>query len=289
MKNEESKICEKERIGELYIVATPIGNLEDITLRAIRVLKEADIIAAEDTRHTLKLLNHLEINKPLLSYHRHNEELKTKELIQKIKSGKNIALVSDAGTPVISDPGGEIVKEAIQNSIKVIPVPGPCAAITALIASGIEAKEFTFLGFLPQNKKNRKEKLQQIEIEERTTIIYEAPHKLLETLKDLESCINNRQVVLARELTKVHEEYEIGTVKELLQKIEEPKGEYVIIISKNEKTKSEMKLEELNNYTLEEHYKYYEQMGIDKKDIIKRIAKDRNVNKNEIYQKFIGK
>ena len=190
--------------GELYIVATPIGNLEDITLRAIRILKQADIIAAEDTRHTLKLLNHLQISKPLISYHRHNEEIKTEELISKLLEGKNVALVSDAGTPVISDPGGEIVKKAIENEIKVIPVPGACAAITALIASGIDAKEFTFLGFLPQNNKNRKNKLEQIEKEERTTIIYEAPHKLIKTLEDLQSIVKNRKIVLARELTKIH-------------------------------------------------------------------------------------
>lgn len=274
--------------GELFIIATPIGNLEDITLRAIRILKEVDIIAAEDTRHTLKLLNHLEISKPLISYHRHNEEIKTQELINKLLEGKNIALVSDAGTPVISDPGGEIVKVAIENNIKVTPVPGPCAAIAALVSSGIDAKEFTFLGFLPQNKKNRKEKIQQIEIEERTTILYEAPHKLLQTLKDLEPIIKDRVVVLARELTKIHEEFKIGTIQQLLNEIKEPKGEYVIIISKNDKSKNELKIEELNNLKLEEHYKYYEEKGINKKEIIKQIAKDRNVNKNEIYQKFLN-
>ena len=199
--------------GELYIVATTIGNLEDITLRAIRTLKEVDIIAAEDTRQTLKLLNHLEISKPLISYHRHNEEIKTKELINKLLEGKNIALVSDAGTPVISDPGGEIVKEAIKEEIKIIPIPGPCALITALIASGMDAKEFTFIGFLPQNKKNRKEKLEQIKNAENTLILYEAPHKLLQTLEELKSIIDKRKVVLARELTKIHEEFKMGTIK----------------------------------------------------------------------------
>ena len=273
--------------GKLYIVATPIGNLEDITLRAINTLKEVDIIAAEDTRHTLKLLNHLEIAKPLISYHRHNEEIKTEELINKLLEGKNIAIVSDAGTPVISDPGGEIVKEAIKNNIKVIPIPGPCALITALIASGIDAKEFTFIGFLPQNKKNRKEKLEQIKKEERTTILYEAPHKLLQTLEDLKPVIENRKVVIARELTKIHEEYKMGTIEELQLQIKEPKGEYVIIIEKSKKTQSELELEEINKLTLEEHYKYYEQKGLNKKEIIKQIAKDKNVNKNEIYQKFL--
>lgn len=273
--------------GILYIVATPIGNLEDITLRAIRVLKEVDIIAAEDTRHTLKLLNHLEISKPLISYHRHNEEIKTQELIDKLQEGKNIALVSDAGTPVISDPGGEIVKSAIENNIKVIPVPGACALITALVASGIDAKEFTFIGFLPQNKKNRNEKLEKIEKEERTSILYEAPHKLEKTLEDIGKVIGKRKVVLARELTKIHEEYIEGTIDELQAKIKEPKGEYVIIIDKNNKAQKQTEQEKLNAMQVEEHYKYYEQKGLNKKDIIKQIAKDRNVTKNEIYQKFI--
>ena len=273
--------------GELYIVATPIGNLEDITLRAIRTLKEVYLIAAEDTRQTLKLLNHLEISKPLISYHRHNEEIKTKELINKLLEGKNIALVSDAGTPVISDPGGEIVKEAIKEEIKIIPIPGPCALITALIASGMDAKEFTFIGFLPQNKKNRKEKLEQIKNAENTLILYEAPHKLLQTLEELKSIIDKRKVVLARELTKIHEEFKMGTIEELQKDIINPKGEYVIIIEKNEKTKEQIKLENLNNLTIEEHYKYYEEIGLDKKEIIKKVAKDRNLNKNEVYKKFL--
>lgn len=286
MKSEEYKIC-GTNFGELYIVATPIGNLEDITLRAIRVLKEVDIIAAEDTRHTLKLLNHLEISKPLISYHRHNEEVKTEELINKLLEGKKIALVSDAGTPVISDPGGEVVKEAIKNNIKVIPVPGPSALITALVASGFDAKEFVFIGFLPQNKKNRKEKLEQISKEERTTILYEAPHKLLQSLEDLKPILGSRKVILARELTKLHEEYKTGTIEELQQEVTNPKGEYVIIIEKNEKSQREIELQQLNDLTLQEHYKYYEGKGMNKKEIIKQIAKDRNVNKNEIYQKFI--
>ncbi len=285
MKSEECKI--PKTLGELYIVATPIGNLEDITLRAIRILQEVDIIAAEDTRHTLKLLNHLEITKPMISYHRHNEEVKTDELIQKLLEGKNIALVSDAGTPIISDPGGEVVKVALESGIKVEPIPGPCAAITALIASGIDAKEFTFLGFLPLNKKNRKEKLRQIEKQETTTILYEAPHKLMQTLEELSKITQNRKIVLARELTKIHEEYQTGTAQELKNRIQEPKGEYVIIIEKNEKSEEQEQKEELNNKTLEEHYRYYEQKGLDKKEIIKQIAKDRNVNKNQIYQKFI--
>lgn len=274
-------------IGELYIVATPIGNLEDITLRAIKTLEQVDIIAAEDTRHTLKLLNHLNISKPMISYHRHNEEIKTDELINKLLEGKNVALVSDAGTPVISDPGEEIVKKCLENEIKVIPVPGACAAITALIASGIDAKEFTFLGFLPLNKKNRKEKLEQIAKGENTIILYEAPHKLSQTLEELSTITEKRKIVLAKELTKIHESYVTGTAEELKNKVQQPKGEYVIVIEKNEKTAKQEQKELLNQLSVEEHYKYYEKKGLDKKEIIKRIAKDRNVSKNEIYKEFI--
>ena len=182
--------------GKLYLVATPIGNLEDITLRAIRILKEVDIVVAEDTRQTLKLLNHLEITKPLISYHRHNEDIKVDGLIEKLKNGQSIALVSDAGTPVISDPGEIIVKEAIKNNIEIIPIPGACALINGLIASGLDSKEFCFLGFLSLNKKIRKEKLEEIKDENRTIILYEAPHKILNTLEDLQNVLENRQVVI---------------------------------------------------------------------------------------------
>ena len=178
--------------GKLYIVATPIGNLEDITLRALRILKEVDLIAAEDTRQTLKLLNHFEIAKPLISYHRHNEEIKSDILIEKLKNGENIALVSDAGTPGICDPGEEVIKKAIEENIEVIPIPGPCAMINALIASGISTKEFNFLGFLPLNKKLRKEKLEEIKKSEKTIIIYEAPHKMKSTLEDLKDILEDR-------------------------------------------------------------------------------------------------
>lgn len=272
--------------GELYLVATPIGNLEDITLRAIRILKEVDIIAAEDTRHTLKLLNALEISKPLMCYHRHNEEVKTEEIIRKVEAGQKIALVSDAGTPVISDPGEEVVKKALEVGITVIPIPGPCALITALIASGIGSKEFTFMGFLSLNKKNRKEKLLEIERETKTSILYEAPHKLRATLQDLETVTKDRNMVVAKELTKIHEQYIKGTAKELLEKIQDPKGEYVIVIEGAEKIIQEDFLLQLS---LEKHYQYYMEKGFDKKEIIKQIAKDRSVTKNEIYQYFLEK
>ncbi len=269
--------------GKLYLVATPIGNLEDITLRAIRILKEVDIIVAEDTRQTIKLLNHLEIQKHMISYHRHSNEEKENEILDNLQNGKNIALVSDAGTPVISDPGEELVKLALKNNIEVIPIPGPCALISAMIASGMDAKEFTFLGFLPLNKKSRKNKLNDIKLSDKTIILYEAPHKIVKTLEELNDILNNRKIVLARELTKIHEEFIVGTAKELLEKLKEPKGEFVIVIEKREEN-------DVNNFedmTIEEHYKYYENLGLSKNEAIKQIAKDRNVKKNEIYKEFI--
>ena len=271
--------------GKLYIVATPIGNLDDITLRAINTLKEADIIVAEDTRHSLKLLNHLGISKPLISYYRHTEEVKYEKILEKIKEGNNIALISDAGTPIISDPGEVIVKEAIKENIEVIPIPGACAMINSLICSGLNTKEFTFLGFLPLNKKLRKKELEEIQKERKTIILYEAPHKLKNTLSDLNTYMQDRNVTIARELTKIHEEFVRGTAKEIYEKVQEPKGEYIIIIDSLPEPEEQENV--LNELTLEEHYKVYESQGMNKKEIIKQIAKDRNVNKNEIYMYFI--
>jgi len=272
--------------GKLYIVATPIGNLEDITFRALRILKEVDIIAAEDTRNTLKLLNHYKISKPLISYHRHNEDVKTEVLIDKIKEGKSIAIVSDAGTPGISDPGEEVVKKAIEENIEIIPIPGACAMINGLICSGINTKEFIFLGFLPLNKKLRKEKIEEIEKSEKTIILYEAPHKLKTTLEDLKKILNNRNVTIARELTKIHEEFIRGKIDELIDRCDDLKGEFVIIIEGKEKVEKE---NDLNKLSIEEHFEYYKKLGYEKKEIIKMIAKDRKLNKNEVYIKFIDK
>ena len=274
---------ENNDYGILYVVATPIGNLGDITLRAIETLKSVDLIAAEDTRHTLKLLNHLEISKPLISYHRHSEETKTDILINKLKKGNNIALVSDAGTPGICDPGEEIIKKCIQEKIKIVPVPGACAMVNALVCSGLSTKEFLFLGFLSINKKLRRQQLEKIRNTTSTLILYEAPHKLNATLRDLEEILGGRKMVLAREITKIHEEFIRGTVEEIIEKTEEKKGEFVLIIEGSEEIIEE---NNLNGLSLEEHYKYYEDKGLDKKEIIKKIAKDRNVNKNEIYMKF---
>lgn len=273
--------------GKLYIVATPIGNLEDITLRAINVLKEVDFIIAEDTRHSLKLLNHLEISKPLISYHRHNEENKTEDILNKIEEGKNIALISDAGTPVISDPGEFIVKEAIEREIEVIPIPGASAIITALMAAGVNTRNFTFYGFLSLNKKIRTKELEQIKDNNNTVILYEAPHKIKNTMQDLEDYVDDRKIVIARELTKIHEEFIRGTIDEIKDKLQNPKGEYVIIIDKNENI-NENEENKLRELSIEEHYKYYEKMGLEKKEIIKKIAKDRQVAKNEIYKQFIN-
>ena len=238
-------------------MATPIGNLEDITLRAVRILQEADLIAAEDTRHTLKLLNHLKIKKPLISYYKQNEKIKTKKLINKLLNGENIALVSDAGTPVISDPGEEIAKEAINNNIDVVPIPGACALINSLISSGINAKEFIFIGFLPANAKEKETKLEEYKNIKQTLIFYEAPHKLKGTLENIKEVLGDRHICLARELTKIHEEFIRGTISEVLEKCQEPKGEFVIVAEgANKNAKEELK-EFINTLTLDEHMKFY--------------------------------
>ena len=271
--------------GILYLVATPIGNLKDITYRAVEVLQSVDCIAAEDTRNTLKLLNYLKIKKPLISYYKESEKIKSNILIEKLKKGENIAIVSDAGTPAISDPGEEIVRAAIENNIKIVPIPGACALINALIASGFNTREFIFIGFLSNNNKEKKEKIQELKNENKTIILYEAPHKLKSTLEIIKENMGDRNIVLARELTKIHEEFIRGNISEILDKIEIIKGEYVIIIEGTEK--KDIEKEFLNTLSLEEHYKYYENKKIEKKEIIKMIAKDRNVNKNEIYKYFI--
>ena len=276
---------EEKKVGTLYMVATPIGNLNDITLRALDVLKEVDLIAAEDTRHTLKLLNHFQISKPLISYYRHNEDIKSEVIINKLKEGQNVALVSDAGTPGICDPGEEVVRRCIDEGVKIIPIPGASAFVNALVCSGLSTKQFTFLGFLPLNKKLRKEKLDLIQKATDTIIIYEAPHKLKATLNDLAIILGARQVVLARELTKIHEEFIRGSINEIIAKSDGIKGEIIILIEGNKQVEHE---NELNNLPLEEHYKYYEKQGLEKKEIIKMIAKDKGVAKNEIYKYFFS-
>ena len=271
--------------GKLYLVATPIGNLEDITLRAIRVLKEVDIIAAEDTRHSLKLLNHLEISKPLISYHRHNEEIKTDGLIEKLIDGQNIALITDAGTPAISDPGEFIVKKTIENNIEIIPVPGACALVNALICSGLDTKEFAFYGFLPINKKLRNNKFEELKKENKTIILYEAPHKIVATLNDIYKYLGDVNIVLARELTKIHESFIRGNVSKIINEIDQIKGEMIILIEGNA-------IEEVNEnaeLSIEEQYELYEKQGLSKNEIIKKITKNNGVKKNDIYMQFLDK
>ncbi len=274
--------------GKLYIVATPIGNLDDITYRAVKVLNDVDIIAAEDTRHTLKLLNHLNISKPLISYYKETEKIKAKSIINKIKEGKNIAVVSDAGTPGISDPGEEVIKEAINEGISIVPIPGACAAINSLICSGLCTKQFLFVGFLSAKKKEKREKLEGLKNFTNTMIFYEAPHKIEDTLTCMLEIFGDRRISIGREISKIHEEFIRGRISEILDKLE-TRGEMVIVVEGTNKSDEELEKENRNEMSLEEHYDFYLKKGFDKKEIIKKIAKDRGLTKNDIYQKFINK
>ncbi|HHV95328.1 MAG TPA: 16S rRNA (cytidine(1402)-2'-O)-methyltransferase [Clostridiaceae bacterium] len=279
-----------EQKGTLYLVATPIGNLEDITLRALRVLNEVDLIAAEDTRQTVKLLNHYNIKKPLVSYHEHNKVSKGNYLIEQLLSGKNIALVSDAGTPGISDPGEDLVKLAIENNIAVTMVPGPVAAIMGLVLSGLPAGRFVFEGFLPMNKRARKERLEYLKNEVRTIILYEAPHKLLYTLNDLYDILGNRKVVLARELTKIYEEFLRCDLSEAIKHFEEqsPKGEYVVILEGiNVNTIKEETVKQWEGKDIKEHMEIYLLQGMDKKEAMKKVAEDRGISRREVYNELL--
>ncbi|MGL5417581.1 MAG: 16S rRNA (cytidine(1402)-2'-O)-methyltransferase [Clostridium sp.] len=273
--------------GKLYLVATPIGNLKDITLRALETLKSADVIAAEDTRQTLKLLNHFEIKKTLISYHMHNEQGKSGEIIQRLKNGENIALVSDAGMPGISDPGSVIVKRCIEEEIQFEVLPGATAFATALIYSGLENSKFAFRGFIPRETKDRKELVEEIKEMKETLIFYEAPHRLLSTLTFLEESLGDRQIAACRELTKLHEEIVRGSISEVKNHFLEvaPRGEFVLVL--NGKTEAEFdkeKMEEWEDLTIEEHIKKYINNGISKKDAIKMVAKDRKEKKSVIYK-----
>ena len=273
--------------GTLYLVSTPIGNLEDITLRAIRTLKEVDLIAAEDTRHTLKLLNHLEISKPLTSFFKHNEARKGEYIINKLLSGENVALVSDAGTPGISDPGEELVLLAIKSEITICPIPGPVAAIAGLIISGLPTERFIFEGFLPMNKRTRKERLEALTEEPRTMVFYEAPHKLACTLKDMLQAFGNRKIVLAREITKLFEEAIRVNLEEAVKIYEDknPKGEFVIVVEGAEENEAENT--EWEELTIKQHIKAYSELGIDQKQAIKKVAADRKLSRNDVYRELI--
>ena len=269
--------------GTLYLVATPIGNLEDITFRAVRILKEVDIILAEDTRKTLKLLNHFEISKRMISFYRHNEGVKTDYVIELLESGKNLALVSDAGTPGISDPGEDLVKEAIEHNINVVPIPGAVAFIQGLIASGFDTTRFVFEGFLSINKRARRERLDYLKRETRTMIFYEAPHKLKRTIQDLYDAFGGeRKIVLARELTKIHEEFLRFSLEEAREYYDKRdiKGEFVVLVEgtvlEDDNKTSEQTIEEL--------MEIYTNEGIDRKEAMKRVAKDKGMTKSEVYK-----
>ena len=272
--------------GTLYLVATPIGNLEDITFRALRILKEVDIILAEDTRKTLKLLNHFEIKKPMISFYRHNEGVKTEQVLAMLEEGKNLALVSDAGTPAISDPGEDLVRVLIENEINIVPVPGAVAAIQALICSGFDTTRFAFEGFLSINKRTRKEKLAELKDEERTMLFYEAPHKLTRTLESLKETFGgDRRIVLGREITKIHEEMMRLTVQEAIDYYEENdvKGEFVIVVEGTPKIKEEV------TETIEELMERYLDEGMDRKEAMKLVAKEKGVSKSEVYKVMLDK
>ncbi len=278
-------------IGELYLCATPIGNLEDMTFRCIRVLKEADVIAAEDTRNSIKLLNHFEIKTPMTSYHEFNKVEKARVLVERLLKGETVALITDAGTPGISDPGEELVRQCIEAGIKVTPVPGAAACINALIMSGMPTRRFCFEAFLPSDKKEKADVLEQLKAEQRTIIIYEAPHRLLRTLTELESALGGmRKIAVCKELTKRHETVYRDTISGALgyYTANEPKGEYVLVIEgRSPKELLEEKRAAWDDMSIEEHFNMYVSRGMDKKDAMKLVAKDRGVSKRDIYNALL--
>lgn len=278
------KTYEDNMSAKLYLVGTPIGNFQDMTYRAVDTLKYVDEIYCEDTRITGLLLKHFEIPTKMHSYHIYNEKELSSSIIEKIKSGKNIAVVSDAGMPSISDPGYLIATIAIQNDIDVCIIPGVSAGITALVGSGIPSNKFTFVGFLNSKDNKRKEELEQLKFKEETLILYEAPHRIKETLEMLNDIMPNREIVLARELTKKYEEYLRGTSKEILEVVEELKGEMVIIISG---CQNEEKVAKLISLSIKEHYRFYIENGYENKEAMKLVAKDRGISKSEVYQEII--
>lgn len=276
--------------GTLYLCPTPIGNLEDISYRTLRVLKEVDIIAAEDTRHTVRLLNHFEIKKPLTSYHEHNKQEKGKVLINKILHGESIALVSDAGMPAISDPGEDLVRLAIENDVELVALPGPTAFVLALVVSGFSTRRFIYEGFLPQNKKSRKEELEKFTSETRTVIIYESPHRLKELLKDILGVLGNRMLSISRELTKKYEEVFRADVETCIEKFnaEDPRGEFIVVIEGlSQETIENEKKEQWQDLTIKEHLNLCIDQGMNKKEAIKSVSKQRKLHKNLVYQEAL--
>lgn len=286
------KSFEQSDNGILYLVPTPIGNLEDMTYRAARLLKEVDIIAAEDTRNTQKLLNHFEINTPQISFHEHNSKERTQQLIEKLLSGKNVAQVSDAGMPSISDPGVDLVQAAVQAEIFVVPLPGANAALTALIASGIVPQPFYFYGFLPRKKKELKQELELLNRREETMIFFESPHRLKQLLEQMEAIFGaERSIVLARELTKRYEEFIRGSVEDVLQwtNDEQIRGEFVVIVEGNQNAEELEEAPEWETWTTKEHVeRVIEDENVQSKQAIKEVAKLRGVSKREVYAEFHG-
>ncbi len=276
--------------GILYLCATPIGNLEDITLRVLRILREADIIAAEDTRNTIKLLNHFNIKTPMTSYHEYNKYDKAQYLVNKLLDGSDIALVTDAGTPGISDPGEEIVKKAYQAGIQVTSLPGACACITALTLSGLATRRFAFEAFLPHDKKERKTIINSLKEETRTIIIYEAPHHLKNTLSELYSVLSDRKITICRELTKLHETVQLHTISSAIEfyKQNQPKGEYVLVIEGC--TLQELESRHQNKWldiSIPEHMDIYLSKDMAKKEAMKQVASDRGISRREVYNSLL--
>ncbi len=276
--------------GILYLCATPIGNLEDMTFRAVRILKEVDLIAAEDTRNSIKLLNHFEIKTPMTSYHEYNKIEKGHKLVERLLSGEDIALITDAGMPGISDPGEELVKMCQEAGVQVTAVPGACACVTALTISGLSTRRFAFEAFLPTDKKERQAVLEELKSETRTVVIYEAPHRLVRTLSILQETLGNRRISICRELTKKHETVFATTIEEALLYYEnqEPKGECVMIIEG--KSREEIRNEERAGWeemSIPDHMDHYLSQGMDRKTAMKQVAKDRGVGKREIYQALL--
>ena len=277
--------------GKLYLCATPIGNLEDITLRVLRTLKEADLIAAEDTRHSIKLLNHFDIKTPMTSYHEFNKVEKAWYLVDKMREGTNVALITDAGTPGISDPGEELVRQCYEAGIEVTSLPGPAACITALTISGMATRRFAFEAFLPSDKKEKQEIFEELKKETRTIILYEAPHRLVRTLSELLENLGDRRISVCRELTKTHETVFRTTVSEALSyyETEEPRGECVLVIEG--KSRMEIQQEQERSWeavSIEEHMKRYLDGGTDKKEAMKLVAKDRGMKKRDVYQYLLN-
>ena len=273
--------------GMLYLCATPIGNLEDITYRVVKTLQEADLIAAEDTRHSIKLLNHFEIKTPMTSYHEFNKIEKARYLVEQMRAGVNIALITDAGTPGISDPGEELVKQAYEAGIEVTSLPGGCAAVTALTLSGLATRRFCFEAFLPSDRKERQRVLKELEKDTRTLILYEAPHRLSKTLEEVLGVLGDRRISIIKELTKRYERVRRTTLREAVAQLEaeEPKGEYVLVIEG--RSGEELEAEEQERWgtvALTEHMELYTKQGFDKKEAMRAVARDRGVSRRDIYQ-----